>query len=163
MATSIAYISSADLEDDLLIASIENKIYNYSALEDHQIEALVDNELLSEEAQFYLNEVYQEDAGQDAGLSSFGFSDNFSFQPAVAALVAPAGLSRWSQIKAKAKKIACEIFRALGGDTSIKELIKKTLEKLKESILGGLPKLLVAIIVGILSFAAKKGFDWLCG
>lgn len=163
MATTIAYLSSADLADDLLISSIETQVNSYSSLADNQIEELIDNELSSEEAKFYLNEVYQDDPLQDPGLAQFSFSGNLSFQPQIVAHIAPLGLSRWAQIKAKAKKIACEILKALGGNVTVKELIKKTLEKLKESILGGLPKLLIAIIVGILSFAVKKGFGWLCG
>lgn len=165
MATSITFLDDEDLNDEAFLASVENDTLNYAELSDESIGALVDGQLLTAEAAYYINQIYVPE-DPSFGLAST-FSDRF-FSPDLAisakfasSLSATAG-SRWSEIKAKARKIACQILTALGADVSIKELIKKTLEKLKESILGGLPKLLVAIIVGVLSFAVKKGFDWLC-
>ncbi|MCF0075425.1 hypothetical protein LZD49_33410 [Dyadobacter sp. CY261] len=165
MATSISYVTAEELEEgSMFLASLEIQIENFQKLEFDEISAIVDAESLRDDAKFYVDELYQPDNEVlDVRLFSESFfSADLTIDADLRAALPLTFRTKWSEIKARARKIACEVFKFLGANANLKDLLRKTLEKLKESLLGGLPQILTVIIVGILSFAAKKGFEWLC-
>lgn len=158
---SVRYV---DFEENALedyISKLENDVYAHQSLTEDGIEAYMDSPLLEDETKIYLDFIYQDEdlsKDDDYGLAEVKVNVASKFIDSV-----PRDRRvKWNKIKEKIRKIFCELRKVLDGVDNVRELIDKTLESLKKNILGGVPAIVSAIIVGLATFFINKLLKRIC-
>lgn len=150
---------------------IENEARALSQSDEFTINSYADRELLNPEVQAYLQHEFSlGDQGQEDGFakahaleSASGFALSFDQNKALAGKASLFGF--WRRLKEKVRKVFCFVVGGVideEGDLDWKEIIKLVLVALLPVFAGGIPAIILPIIIALIASLMKYGYASVC-
>lgn len=140
---------------------IENEARALSQSDEFTINSYADRELLNPEVQAYLQHEFSPEA--HALESASGFALSFDQNKALAGKASLFGF--WRSLKEKVRKVFCFVVGGVideEGDLDWKEIIKLVLVALLPVFAGGIPAIILPIIIALIASLMKYGYASVC-
>lgn len=144
------------ISDDWL-TYLENEAAALSQWDEFSIKNYVDRELLNPEVQEFLENTFAESTEEN---SAEGLA--LSFQESILLSGKAFLFGKWKSLKKKVQKIFCSIVGAIEKEVKWKDILKSLLVALLPVFSGGIPAIVLPIVVALIAALMKFGYGHVC-
>lgn len=140
---------------DQWLVYMENKANTLAERSELEIDNFINEELLNPQVIAFLNTIDLEEDDKDE-IEPFVINEL-----ALKGISSPLSFFKFKKLKKKIKKIFCKVSKELI-DAKAKDIIKAVLVLLIPALAGGIPALLLPIVIGYIAKLIKKGHSAVC-